>query len=253
MPRAAGVSRRDFSQRGGDLRHLCVVRKPLAMNRPLPRERIAFNLRRKNLNYMGFRRAFLLTAFISLIGLAAGCAPFSSAYTFKGNQLDPPMDLPDFELMTDEGQPFRLSDNAGELTLVYFGYTFCPDVCPLTMADVKQALAGMEAKDDINVIFISVDPERDTPEVLSRYLKAFGSDFVGVTEPMDQLQPVLQAFGAYAEKAEVEDSTAGYLMNHTARLYLIDAQGDLLLTYPFGFEPEDLRADLEHLLETNQS
>ncbi|MCB0209550.1 MAG: SCO family protein [Anaerolineae bacterium] len=205
------------------------------------------------MNNIDFRKAFLVTAFVSFMVLAAGCMPFSSGYSFKGSQLDPPMDLPDFELMTDEGQSFHLSDTAGELTLVYFGYTFCPDVCPLTMADVKQALTEMEDKDAINVLFVSVDPERDTPEVLSRYLDAFGPEFMGLTDTMDKTQPVLQAFGAYAEKAEVENSSADYLMNHTARLYLVDTQGDLLLTYPFGFEPEDLRADLEYLLETSQS
>ena len=205
------------------------------------------------MNRIGFRRAFLVTVFVSFMVLAAGCMPFSSGYTFKGSQLDPPMDLPDFELMSDESQPYQFSETAGEITLVYFGYTFCPDVCPLTMADVKQALAELETEDEINVLFISVDPERDTPEILSRYLDAFGSEFVGLTDTMERTQPVLQAFGAYAEKAEVENSSADYLMNHTARLYLVDTEGDLLLTYPFGFEPEDLRADLEYLLETPQS
>ncbi|MCB0197393.1 MAG: SCO family protein, partial [Anaerolineae bacterium] len=150
------------------------------------------------MNRIGFRRAFLVTVFVSFMVLAAGCMPFSSGYTFKGSQLDPPMDLPDFELMSDEGQPYQFSDTAGEITLVYFGYTFCPDVCPLTMADVKQALAELETEDEINVLFISVDPERDTPEILSRYLDAFGSEFVGLTDTMERTQPVLQAFGAYA-------------------------------------------------------
>ena len=75
-------------------------------------------LRRKELNRIGFRRAFLVTVFVSFMVLAAGCMPFSSGYTFKGSQLDPPMDLPDFELMSDEGQPYQLSDTAGEITLV---------------------------------------------------------------------------------------------------------------------------------------
>lgn len=205
------------------------------------------------MNSINFRSAVLLIAFIMFMGLAAGCLPFSRSYTFKGSLLEPPMDIPDFELMSTAGRPFHLSDTTGEVTLLYFGYTYCPDVCPLTMADVKQALAGIEAKDKVNVLFVSVDPERDTPEVLSRYLAAFDPEFVGLTDTMAKTEPVLQAFGAYAEKAAVENSTAGYLVNHTARLYVIDAQGDLRLTYPFGFEPADLRADLEYLIETQQS
>ena len=181
--------------------------------------------------------------------MLAGCQSLFGGYEFKGGQLDPPLSVPDFELMSTTGEPFHLSDTAGRLTLVYFGYTFCPDVCPLTMADVKQALAEMDHPEQVKVVFISVDPERDTPEVLARYLQAFGSDFIGLTDDFEKTQDVMGAFGAYAEKEDVSDSAAGYLVSHTSRLYLLDPQGEIILTYPFGFEPDDLRADLEYLLE----
>ena len=192
-------------------------------------------------------RYWLILMAVSLV--LAGCQSLFGGYEFKGGQLDPPLPVPDFELMSTTGEPFRLSDTAGRLTLVYFGYTFCPDVCPLTMADVKQALAEMDHPEQVNVVFISVDPERDTPEVLARYLQAFGSDFIGLTDDFEKTQDVMGAFGAYAEKEDVSDSAAGYLVSHTSRLYLLDPQGEIILTYPFGFEPDDLRADLEYLLE----
>ena len=192
-------------------------------------------------------RYWLILMVVSLV--MVGCQSLFGGYEFKGGQLDPPLPVPDFELMSTTGESFHLSDAAGRLTLVYFGYTFCPDVCPLTMADVKQALAEMDHPEQVNVVFISVDPERDTPEVLARYLQAFGSDFIGLTDDFEKTLDVMGAFGAYAEKEDVPDSAAGYLVSHTSRLYLLDPQGEIILTYPFGFEPDDLRADLEYLLE----
>lgn len=189
---------------------------------------------------------------IILAGLAlfgVGCQTFASDYEYKGMLLDPPLSLPNFELTATDGEPFHLSEVDGDIALIYFGYTFCPDVCPLTMADVKKALADLEGRENIHVIFISVDPERDTPELLERYVKAFGPDFIGLTDDFEKTQEVMKAYGAFAEKEEVPDSAAGYLVSHTARLYLVSPERELLLTYPFGFESEDLRSDLTYLLQ----
>ncbi len=195
---------------------------------------------------------FLWLTFV-LIGLSLFAAGCTTTYQYKGVLLDPPLALPDFELTATDGQPFRLSDVAGDYALIYFGYTFCPDVCPLTMADVRQALADFEGRDRVHVIFISVDPERDTPELLARYVKAFGPDFIGLTDDFEKTRAMMKPYGAYAEKEAVTGSAAGYLVNHTARLYLVGPDRNLLLTYPFGFEPEDLRSDLTHLLQQPES
>jgi protein SCO1/2 len=101
----------------------------------------------------------------------------------------------------------------------------------------------------VQVIFISADPERDTPEKLSKYVDVFNPNFVGLTDDFEKVLEVMKPFGAYAEKEEVDDSAAGYLVNHTARLYLLDTQKrKILLTYPFGFEPKELSDDLAYLL-----
>jgi protein SCO1/2 len=175
----------------------------------------------------------------------AGC----SSYQYTGTLLDPPMAVPDFELTDTNNQPFHLSDVKGDIALVYFGYTFCPDVCPLTLWDVKKTLTDFEGKERVKVIFVSVDPERDTQEVLANYLKGFDSDFIGLTDDFEKVEAVMKPFGAFAEKEEVENSAAGYLVNHTARLYLLNPEQEVLLMYPFGFKPEDLRSDLTHLLQ----
>jgi protein SCO1/2 len=192
-------------------------------------------------------RRFFLLALMILLFTGAACSP---AYEFKGARLEPPAPVPDFELTADNGQPFRLSEANSDISLVYFGYTFCPDVCPLTMVDVRDALAELDPaeRERVQVIFISVDPERDTPDVLTRYLAAFDPTFIGLTDDFEKIQAVMKPFGAFAEKEEVEDSVAGYLMSHTARVYLLDADHEILLTYSFGFEPEDLSSDLTYLL-----
>lgn len=193
---------------------------------------------------------------IGLILVVTGCQVLGAGYEFKGNVFDPPAPLPDFELMDTSGQPFHLSDLEGDIALIYFGYTFCPDVCPLTMVDVRDALSGLETgQERVQVVFISVDPERDTPGVLSGYLAAFDSNYIGLTDDYEKIQEIMTPYGAFAQKEEVTDSAAGYLVSHTSRVYLVSPERELLLTYPFGFEAEDLRSDLTHLLrqEANSS
>lgn len=195
-------------------------------------------------------RSVVILGLLALLN--AGC---QSSYEYKGTLLDPPTPLPDFELMATSGEPFRLRDTAGDITLLYFGYTFCPDVCPLTLADVRKALADFDEADRerVHVVFISVDPERDSPEALARYLAAFDPTFIGLTDDYDKIEAVMKDYGAFSQKEEVEDSAAGYLVSHTARLFLINPQRELTLLYSFGFAPEDLRDDLNHLLHQEET
>lgn len=181
--------------------------------------------------------------------LITGCQPFTAGYKFNGTQLDPPWTLPDFELTDTQNQPFRLSGLDGDLALIYFGYTHCPDVCPLTLLDVKEALTGLENSHRVKVILITVDPDRDTPMVLDSYLNAFDPDFIGLTGDSRTLADVIKPFRVVAEKEELEGSATGYLVNHTARLYLVNTKPEVLLTYGFGFDPADLRSDLQYLLQ----
>jgi protein SCO1/2 len=196
----------------------------------------------------------LAVILIALVIAGVGCQAFAPAHEFKGSVLEPAAPLPDFELNATTGQPFHLSDVKGDIALVYFGYTYCPDVCPLTMADVRQAIHGLEqGRDRVHVIFVSVDPERDTPEVLSRYLAAFDPSFIGLTDDFEKVKEVMKPYGAFAEKETAADSVAGYLVSHSARLYLVNTDQNLLLMYPFGFEAEDLRSDLAYLLSQENS
>lgn len=173
----------------------------------------------------------------------------SPPYQYKGNALDPPVAVPDFQLQTADGALFHLSDLDGKIALIFFGYTHCPDVCPLTVAKVQ-------------FIFISVDPARDPPEVLARYLSNFDANFIGLTDDLKKVQEVMKAYWAYAEKEGApqlaadpsqaahrhDESSANYMVTHTGRVYLVTPARELLLTYPFEFEAEELRSDLIYLL-----
>jgi len=158
------------------------------------------------------------------------------------------MEIPNFQLMSTNGNVFELNDTKGEITLVYFGYTYCPDVCPLTMWEVKSALDQLKnGRERVKVLFISVDPERDTPDKLANYTAAFGPEFMGLTDSMGNTLPVMHTFGATAEREGIAGQD-GYTVSHTATLFLIDSQGKLRLQYPFGFTAKDLTQDLTYLL-----
>ena len=178
-----------------------------------------------------------------------GCQAFASGGPqFKGAEVSPPIEIPNFQLASANGSPFRLNDVHGDITLIYFGYTYCPDVCPLTLWEVKNALAQLESgRERVNVLFVSVDPERDTPDKLANYTAAFGPEFIGITDSMENTLPVMQSFGATAEREEIADYD-GYTVSHTATLFLVNPQGKLLLQYPFGFTADDLTEDLTYLL-----
>ena len=200
---------------------------------------------------------------IMLMALAlggGGCQAVTAAYEYQGNRLDPPHPVSDFALTTTEGASFQLRDLDGKIALIFFGYTHCPDVCPLTVAKVKTALAGLTETEQerVQFIFISVDPKRDTPEVLGRYLNGFSPGFIGLTDDFEKIEAVLQDYWAYAETEQPPESAyehthqteaaPTYLVTHTGRVYLVTPQRELLLTYPFDLSADDLRSDLSYLL-----
>jgi cytochrome oxidase Cu insertion factor (SCO1/SenC/PrrC family) len=140
----------------------------------------------------------------------------------------------------------------GEILLMYFGYTSCPDVCPTTMADVRAALEALGPDADrVSVAMATVDPERDTGEVLDGYLRFFVPENSHIlrTEDFDQLHEVESVFGASSRLLPREDGE-GYDVEHTGTLYAIDADGELVLEWPFGsVGAEDIASDLQQLLE----
>ncbi|MEJ5239867.1 MAG: SCO family protein [Anaerolineales bacterium] len=171
------------------------------------------------------------------------------ARTLRGTVYEPPLPAADFTLIQTDGTPFRLSDRHGKIVLLFFGYTYCPDVCPTTLAELRQALSALDEKQrqQVEVVFISVDPARDTPERAQEYARRFSPSFIGLSGSEEALQPIWQAYGVYRE-IQSSDSAAGYLVAHSARVYLIDPNGYLRLTFPFGIAPDDIAHDLKNIL-----
>jgi protein SCO1/2 len=171
-------------------------------------------------------------------------------YQFRGALIDPALPAPEIELPASTGGTFNLSSQTGKIVLIFFGYTSCPDVCPTTLSETKKVkqILGEDAK-DIQVVFITVDPERDTQERLASYLSLFDPDNIGLTGTDNQLGQVWQDYGVFREIDTESQTEAGYLVNHSSRLYLIDQQGNLRLTYAYGSLPEDIAADIDYLLK----
>jgi protein SCO1/2 len=170
--------------------------------------------------------------------------------SFRGSVLDEPVDVPDWTLYDQHGEMFRLGDQRGNVVLLFFGYTSCPDVCPTTLATwrkIHQAL-GEEAQ-RVRFVFVTVDPERDTAERLGLHVNAFNPDFIGLTGTPEELDPVYEAFDVYYEKDTSSGSALGYLVNHTATTFVLDPEGRWRLRETYGTEAADIVHDIQQLLE----
>lgn len=193
-------------------------------------------------------RSFWLLAIGVLTGLAVAILAFSlQPYAMRGSVIDPPIPAPEIALGN-----FRLSEQRGKTILLFFGYTYCPDVCPATLGEVKQVLKNLGAlADQVTPVFITVDPQRDTPKKLAAYTAAFDPRILGLTGSLSELEAVWQAYGVY--RAEQPTSENGqYLVDHSARLVLIDPQGNIRATYAFGTPVEDLLSDVRYIIRNNR-
>jgi protein SCO1/2 len=171
------------------------------------------------------------------LALAAGC---DSRPQFKGTDITGVDYGRSLELTDHAGKPRRLEDFRGKAVVLFFGFTHCPDVCPTTLADVAQALnkLGPDAA-RVQVLFVTVDPERDTPQVLAQYVTAFDARFLGLHGDLAATQRAAREFKIFFEKRKSGDS---YSVDHSAQTYVIDPRGRLRLL----LRQERIGADLAH-------
>ena len=150
-----------------------------------------------------------------------------------------------FQLTDQDGKPRASADFRGRYQLIYFGYSFCPDVCPTTLGVMSAALdkMGVDAK-RIVPIFITIDPERDSPAVLKKYMAAFGPEFVGLTGSPANIAGVEKAYRVYAKKQPL-DGKNGYGMDHSSVIYLMGPDGRLVSFYDELISPDALAKDLK--------
>ena len=185
---------------------------------------------------------WLLAGVLSL----SACSP--SQPEFKSIDLTGADYAQGFDLVDASGQRRQLSDFKGKVVVVFFGYTQCPDFCPTTLSEwvqVKKSLA--DKGDKLQTVFITLDPERDTPDLLKAYMAGFDPSFIALIPQLDQLPALAKQFKIYYKK--VETATAGhYTMDHSAGTYVYDTQGRLRLYARYGLGPQALSQDMAKLL-----
>ena len=200
---------------------------------------------------MMMKSRFVTIGIVALLGLAVVLGAwqlYSNLYTYQGALIEPPVPAADFELTDQNGGTFRLGEQQGKVVLIFFGYTYCPDVCPVTLSEFRRIKTRL-GKDAENVefVFVTVDPERDTPERLAKHMANFDPEFVALTGEQEELEQVWKSYGVYREKVETTGAS-GYLVDHTARVYVVDKAGNWRMTFPFGMEVEKMTQDVAHLL-----
>lgn len=170
-------------------------------------------------------------------------------HEFSGIVMQSPDPMNNFTLTTHAGEPFDLRDTRGKTVVLYFGYTFCPDVCPATLVEITKAkeLLGRDGE-DLEVLMVTVDPERDTPEKLQEYLAYFDASFVGLTGTEEEILQATTPFGVYYEK-QAGTAASGYLVDHTASVIVLDDEGYMRLVFPFGVTGEEMAADLAYIMK----
>jgi protein SCO1/2 len=188
---------------------------------------------------------------LALIGCGSGGDTTPSLH---GGRLDPPKAAADFTLTDQNGKPFTLSSTRGKVVMLYFGYTSCPDVCPLTLADMAGARADLGADaDDVQIVFVTVDPERDSQQVLQKYVPAFDPTNIGLRGTPEEIKTVADAYGVKYKKTQLKDSALGYAVDHSAFIYVIDRDGQLRELLPFGTQRQDIASDLKILINEGKS
>lgn len=189
-------------------------------------------------------RRGLATAVLSLLLVEA--TPAAAAAAFKAGTFDPPRPAPDFSLQGSDGHELRIARFRGKVVLLAFGYSSCTEVCPVTLATFAQARHKLGAgAADVQVIYVTVDPQRDVPERLRQFLGSFDSTFVGGTGTEAQLAAVRQEYGVTARKISYEN---GYSYAHSSFSYLIDRNGRIRALMPYGHSADDYVNDLTILL-----
>jgi len=192
-----------------------------------------------------------LGSFSLIVIVAVIVILFPKPASFRGTTFIEPYPVaPEIDLTLSDGANFQLSELRGEVVLLFFGYTSCPDVCPTTLAELKLALTRLPEKDAarVRVVFVTVDPLRDTPARVQEYLDHFNTAFIGLGGSQTALEKVWQSYGIYSEIVPGA-SAAGSTVSHTARVTLIDQQGNMRVSFGYDTPVDDIVHDLELILK----
>ena len=162
--------------------------------------------------------------------------------------------LPEFELLDHHGKPLRRADLNGHWSLIFFGYTHCPDICPgslQTMADMVKAIDDPDVTGALRVYFVSVDPERDTPEILASYVTYFNPGFVGATAEMDKLRVLTRPLGIAHELRNKAEGNPVYDVDHSASIVLVNPRAEFAGLFGAPHDSQSLARDMTRIVEHN--
>jgi protein SCO1/2 len=177
-----------------------------------------------------------------------GCKPAPRPTEFQATDITGAEFARDFRLTDHNGRIRTLADFRGKVVAVFFGYTHCPDVCPTTLSDFAAALQQLGPQaNQVQVIFVTVDPQRDTPDMLKQFVPAFNPGFLGMYTDADTLKQLAKEYKLVYQKTAVKGAD-DYLIDHSAGTYVYDPQGRLRLHMPYGSGPDVIAHDLKALL-----
>ncbi len=190
-------------------------------------------------------RYFLMLLFISVL---TACKPAIEGNQFVATDITGADFAQTLSLTDHTGKPRALTDFKGKAVVLFFGYTHCPDVCPTTMIDLKQTmkLLGPRA-DELQVLFVTLDPERDTQAVLAQFVPSFDKRFIGLRGNEQETSAVTATFKIYVKKVDVQGK-GGYTVDHSAGMYVFDKAGKIRLYIDYGEKPVDIAHDLKLIL-----
>ena len=184
--------------------------------------------------------------FVVLVGILLAYL-FAKPPSFLGTTYEP-LPAPEIDMPLADGTQFRLSDHKGQVVLIFFGYTSCPDVCPTTLSNLKLVMNELGADAErVQVLFVTMDPDRDTPARTQDYASRFYPTFLGLSGPIEQLGKVWGDYGAYRELGP-KDENGNYAVTHSSRLTVIDTHGNLRLSFNFDSRWQDILHDVRLLL-----
>ncbi|WIT12692.1 SCO family protein [Paucibacter sediminis] len=183
---------------------------------------------------------------LSLFALLLATPLLAATARLKAGVFEPPHAAPEFSLQGSDGAELKLSRYRGKLVLLVFGFTHCTEVCPITLGTLVQARQALgKAGEAVQVVYVTVDPERDDTAQMKRYLAAYDASFIGATGQPAALAAVRASYGVVANKLATK---GGYAVDHSSSVYLIDRAGKLRGMMPYGHGPKDYVHDLQLLL-----
>jgi protein SCO1/2 len=190
----------------------------------------------------------LRAAALAVLALAAACGPSAPSTPFQGIDVTGSDIGDDLRLADQYGKTRALEDFRGKVVVVAFGYTHCPDVCPMTLANLANARRKLGKQgDQVQVLFVSVDPKRDTPDLLGRYVTAFDQSFIGLGGDPAKVQRTVKDFKLYVEEHPL--GNGDYSVDHSAQMFVYDRQGRLRLVMPQTAAADAIASDLRVLLD----